>query len=233
MLFKIEDIGNSFNEEQKEAIQAINGYVFNSAPPGSGKTFVLENRILWMATEHQIPTKNILAITFTNEAANEMKERIGDRLKEFNIENEVTASTFHSFAFKMLRKYASGNINGKFILLDEEDKNKILSSIIKHNNLDEGNRGLNRSLVREYGTMISKFKSKGLTIEKAINKLKERKEQIENYKKDNSLLAIDGLNLLDLKEMVIIQNEQIKEVTIYQTYENFKKNYKNGDGKNV
>ena len=82
----------------------------------SGKTFVLENRILWMATEHQIPTKNILAITFTNEAANEMKERIGDRLKEFNIENEV-ASTFHSFAFKMLRKYASGNINGKFILL--------------------------------------------------------------------------------------------------------------------
>lgn len=233
MLFKIEDLGDSFNKEQKEAIQAINGYVFNSAPPGSGKTFVLENRILWMATEHQIPTKNILAITFTNEAANEMKERISDRLKKFNIENEVTACTFHSFAFKMLKKYATGNITSRFILLDEDDKNKILSSIIKYNKLDEGNRGINRSLVREYGTMISKFKSKGLTIEKAIQQLKDRKQQIENYKKDNSLLELDGLNLLDLKEMIILQNEQIKEVTIYQSYEKFKKTYKNNDGKNT
>lgn len=226
MLFKIEDIGDSFNEEQKKAIQEINGYVFNSAPPGSGKTFVLENRILWMATEHQIPTRKILAITFTNEAANEMKERISNRLKKFNIENEVTACTFHSFAFKTIRIYGKNN----FILLDEDDKNKIISAMIKYNKLDEGNRGINRSLTREYGTLISKFKSKGITVDMAIKTLQERKKEIETFKSDLSLLEKNDMTEIDLKEMILIQNEELKDVEIYRTYENYKNSYQNSKG---
>lgn len=226
MLFKIEDIGDSFNEEQKKAIQEINGYVFNSAPPGSGKTFVLENRILWMATEHQIPTRKILAITFTNEAANEMKERISNRLKKFNIENEVTACTFHSFAFKTIRVYGKNN----FILLDEDDKNKIISAMIKYNKLDEGNRGINRSLTREYGTLISKFKSKGITVDMAIKTLRERKEEIETFKNDLSLLEKNDMTEIDLKEMILIQNEELKDVEIYRAYENYKNSYQNSKG---
>ena len=225
MLANIEDINNNFNKEQIEAVESINGYVFNSAPPGSGKTFVLENRILWMAVEHQIPTKNILAITFTNEAANEMKTRISERLKEFDIENNVTATTFHSFAYKIIKNFGKGSVARYFTLIDDTDKNKIISQMIKDKNLDEGNKELNRNLIKQYSDLISAFKSKGLTPKMLFDILKEQKERIDKYSEDKELLEKEGLNKLDLQDMIEMQNLKVMEYEVYRTYEQYKLNF--------
>ena len=225
MLANINDINKGFNEEQIEAVKSINGYVFNSAPPGSGKTFVLENRILWMAIEHQIPTKNILAITFTNEAANEMRTRISDRLKEFDIENNVTATTFHSFAYKMIKNFGKGTIAKYFTLIDDTDKYKIISQMIKDKKLDQGNKELNRNLIKQYADLISFYKSKGLTPKMLFDSLKENKEKIDKYCDDKELLEKNGLNKMDLQEMIEIQNMKVEEYDIYRTYEEYKLNF--------
>ena len=224
MLANIEDISTNFNKEQIEAIKSINGYVFNSAPPGSGKTFVLENRILWMAIEHQIPTKNILAITFTNEAANEMKNRITERLHSFNIENNVTATTFHSFAFHVIRNFGTYE-NKFFTLIDDADKHKIISQMLKDKKLDEGNKELNAKLTKEYSNMISGFKSNGYTLKELFESLKANKEELDLYANDKDLAESKGYTKLDIQELIEIQNYKVKEYEIYQLYEESKKAY--------
>ena len=225
MLADIKDINKGFNEEQIEAVKSINGYVFNSAPPGSGKTFVLENRILWMAVEHQIPTRNILAITFTNEAASEMRTRISDRLKEFDIENNVTATTFHSFAYKMIRNFGKGTVARYFTLIDDTDKHKIIGQMIKDKKLDEGSKELNRSLIKQYSELISSYKSKGFTPKLLFDELKKEKEKIDNFLADKELAEKEGFSKLDIQEMIEIQNIKVSEYDIYRTYEQYKLSY--------
>ena len=222
MLINIDEINKGLNKEQIEAVKEINGYVFNSAPPGSGKTFVLENRILWMATEHQIPTKNILAITFTNEAALEMRNRISERLKEFNIQNDVTATTFHSFAFKMIRNFGKGEVSKYFTLIDETDKHKIISQLLKgKENITNKN---STNLVKEYSNMISSYKSRGMTLGKLYNELKDNKERLDKYE-DKELLKKDGLSQEDYEEQKLMQNYKVEEYQFYREYEMYKSSY--------
>ena len=225
MLASINDINKGFNKEQIEAVKEINGYIFNSAPPGSGKTFVLENRILWMAVEHQIPTRNILALTFTNEAAKEMRDRISDRLEEFNIENNVTALTFHSFAHKIIRTFGNSIIPRYFTLLDDTDRLKIISSIIKKQNKDDDNTEMNRNLTKEYSEIISSFKSKGITVNELFKKLKESKEQLDKYEQDNNLLIEDGYELEDLNSLRMEHNIKVDKYSVYREYEVAKKEF--------
>lgn len=232
MLANIDEINKNFNKEQIEAVKSINGYIFNSAPPGSGKTFVLENRILWIAIEHQVPTRNILAITFTNEAASEMRTRISDRLKEFNIENNVTATTFHSFAYKIIRNFGKGKVARYFTLIDDSDKNKIIAQMVKDKKLDEGNKELNRNLVKQYTEIISSFKSKGLTPKMVFDDLKKSKEKIDKYTSNKELIEKDGLNKFDIQDMIEIQNIKVDDYEIYRSYEQYKLDYSK-DGKGV
>lgn len=225
MLVDIKDVNDNLNKEQIEAIESINGYVFNSAPPGSGKTYVLENRILWMAVEHQIPTKNILAITFTNEAANEMRDRISKRLSDFNIENNVTALTFHSFAFKIIRNFGKGAISKYFTLIDENDKHKIISQMIKDSKIDEGNRALNTSLTKDYSNLISSYKSRGVTLKQAVEDIKSNQEKLIKYKNDKELMEKDGLTEIEILDAWELTKVQVENVKIYQKYEEYKAAY--------
>ena len=87
---------SGLNERQLEAVKSTEGPVMVMAGAGSGKTKVLTTRISYLISDLGIPKENILAVTFTNKAANEMKERIGNIL---NINTKsMWVSTFHSFA---------------------------------------------------------------------------------------------------------------------------------------
>ena len=123
------------NEQQLAAVKAVDGPVIVFAGAGSGKTHTLTTRIAYMIAMHHISPYNILAITFTNKAANEMRERISNYL-DIN-PNAITICTFHSLCARILRKEISilGYTNS-FTIIDEEDQVKVITDILKERNDD-------------------------------------------------------------------------------------------------
>ncbi len=122
------DFYNLLNERQYEAVTSSEQHLRIVAGAGSGKTRVLTYRIAYLIDELKIKPWNILAITFTNKVAAEMKKRITDMIPE--VSNSLTIKTFHSFAAYFLRKEIKVlNFPTNFTILDEEDQTKLIKDI--------------------------------------------------------------------------------------------------------
>ena len=124
IIWVLNDILNQLNPRQQEAVKHNEGPLLILAGAGSGKTRVLTCRIAYLIGERKVKPENILAITFTNKAATEMKERIRKLLtnSQFPITNQPYAGTFHSFCARILRK--DGQVLGilpNFIIFDDTD----------------------------------------------------------------------------------------------------------------
>ncbi len=163
----------SLNEVQRKAVTDINGPVMVIAGPGSGKTRVLTYRIAYLI-EQGVPPQQILALTFTNKAAREMKERIqavvgskGDR---------VWAGTFHSIFARILRvEAAKVDFPTAFTIYDRDDSKSLVGDIVKEMRLDPKQYNANGVLAR-----ISSAKSNLITP--------------ELYAKDEDLVQYDRMN---------------------------------------
>ena len=126
---------SNLNLFQKEAVESIGGPVLIIAGPGSGKTRVITSRIAHLVKECEVAPHRIGALTFTNKAANEMKERLLPLLGE-DAKN-ITAGTFHSFCASILRR--DGPVLGldrNFIIFDDDDQMKIVKDCMKEHNID-------------------------------------------------------------------------------------------------
>lgn len=122
------ELVSSLNERQLEAVEANSQYTRVIAGAGSGKTRVLTYRIAYLISECRVKPWKILAITFTNKVANEMKNRVVQIVPE--CERDLTIKTFHSFAAYFLRQEISViNYPSNFTILDEEDQLKIIKDI--------------------------------------------------------------------------------------------------------
>lgn len=154
------------NEEQKQAASIVDGSALVLAGAGSGKTKTLTSRIAYLVKECNISPRSILAVTFTNKAAREMKKRVVDLI---GFEGEqVTVSTFHSFAVRYLRSFGDfGPYTSNFNIYDGDDQKKLISNMIK----DEGVNG--------YGMTNTK-------IAKRIARLKEEGISVEDYENNAS-----------------------------------------------
>ncbi|NPA54389.1 MAG: UvrD-helicase domain-containing protein [Aquificae bacterium] len=132
----MEDILQGLNEEQKQAVTYFSSPLLVLAGAGSGKTRVITHKIMFLVNNLGIPSNRILAITFTNKAAQEMKERVQQAL---GIEEEPQwISTFHSLSAKILRIEAEHlGYNRDFIIYDEEDSKKVIKDVIKELELSE------------------------------------------------------------------------------------------------
>lgn len=131
------DLLKGLNESQVKAVTATEGPVMVMAGAGSGKTKVLTTRIAYLISCLGIPLSNILAVTFTNKAANEMKERIEAML---SIDTKyMWVSTFHSFCARLLRMEIDylPPFNKSFVIIDDDDSNKIVRDIMKEEMLDD------------------------------------------------------------------------------------------------
>ena len=132
------DLLSGLNKEQKEAVVHVDGPLLILAGAGSGKTRVLTHRIAYLIGEKDIYPGNILAITFTNKAAREMRDRI-DRLVGAGSDN-IWVSTFHSTCVRILRRDIEKiDYDRSFVIFDYSDQQTVVKDCIKELNLNEKN----------------------------------------------------------------------------------------------
>jgi DNA helicase-2/ATP-dependent DNA helicase PcrA len=127
---------DSLNDFQRAAVSAPEQNMLVLAGAGSGKTRVLTHRIAWLMQVENIPTYGILAVTFTNKAAKEMRGRITD-ICPFQI-GGMWIGTFHGIAHRLLRlHYQEANLPEQFQIIDSDDQQKMVKRLIKTLNLDD------------------------------------------------------------------------------------------------
>ena len=128
-------IYDTLNKEQKEAVQHTEGPLLLLAGAGSGKTRVLTHRIAYLVDEMGVKPWNILAITFTNKAAGEMRERV-DKLVEGGAD-QVWVSTFHSACVRILRRHIDRiGFDNNFTIYDGDDQKTVMKGVIRYLDLD-------------------------------------------------------------------------------------------------
>ncbi|WP_026498103.1 ATP-dependent helicase [Butyrivibrio sp. WCD2001] len=128
-------IYDTLNSEQKKAVLQTDGPVLILAGAGSGKTRVLTHRIAYLIDECGVNPWNILAITFTNKAAGEMRERV-DKIVGFGAES-IWVATFHSTCVRILRRYADRiGYSNNFTIYDTDDSKSVLKDICKRYQLE-------------------------------------------------------------------------------------------------
>jgi len=163
---------NSLNNAQKKAVLHLDGPLLIVAGAGSGKTRVLTSRIAHIIEQKKAFPNQILAVTFTNKAAQEMQNRVSTLLKKSST-GMPWLGTFHSISAKLLRKHASAvNLNSNFTIIDQDDQVRLIKNICKDENID-----VKKISPKYILAVIDKWKNKGFYPEKVILKQKDVIEQ--------------------------------------------------------
>ncbi len=153
------DLLTSLNPQQAEAVQATDGPLLILAGAGSGKTRVITVRMAYLIAEKQVEPRSILAVTFTNKAAGEMRSRVQELLKGQRLQSAPLIATFHSLCVRILRQDIEKLEEGytkSFTIYDTDDTQKVVKSCIKDLGFDE--KQLATRLVRN---VISSAKNRG------------------------------------------------------------------------
>jgi DNA helicase-2/ATP-dependent DNA helicase PcrA len=197
------------NEVQKNATTDTEGAVLVFAGAGSGKTRVLTHRVAYLVEEKKVSPYNILAITFTNKATNEMKERLTQMLGS----SDVWVSTFHSFCTQVLFRHADRlGYTSAFSIFDDTATKRILQKILREKHLDEDKDK------DKYKYHISKAKNGGMNSSQYFDFIRGTKDAMlicEVYDRYESLLkennAMDFDDLLVKCLLLFNENEDILE----------------------
>ncbi|MDD4204581.1 MAG: UvrD-helicase domain-containing protein, partial [Candidatus Delongbacteria bacterium] len=147
-------MNEELNEKQKEAAETTDGPLLIIAGAGSGKTRTLVERIVNIIRKKKASPHEILAVTFTNKAAGELRERIIGAVGEDG--RSVIAGTFHSICARILRKHSELlGYNGNFVIYDSDDSEKLIKAMAKKNGLSS-----TAYPVKKISSIISKLKNK-------------------------------------------------------------------------
>ncbi|MFH1662132.1 MAG: 3'-5' exonuclease [Candidatus Falkowbacteria bacterium] len=193
-----------FNEQQKEIINSVKGAYLVSAPVGTGKTTVLTERV-FKALEQGIKPEEILCLTFTNRAAEEMRERIKKRINKKEEFDKITIKTFHGFCAYFIKTEAKEiGINSDFCIFDDDDQVETMKEILKDYphiiDQDKNIRGQILKLVDElYKYRLNKVEREIGCDVLEIKLDKDLEEINEKY-----LDALKYQNALDFNELVIL-----------------------------
>lgn len=213
----MENILENLNKEQKDAVQTTKGPLLILAGAGSGKTKVLTSRIAYLI-QNGVRPRNILAVTFTNKAAKEMKVRIGNILGD-NVVKYMWIGTFHSICGRILREnienysFQSGKkLDKNFTIYDDTDTNAVIKQAIKKLNIDD--KVYQPKLVK---AVISNAKNKmqdAYTFATFARDFKSQKiaqifEEYENTLNNNNAIDFDDMLMLTVK--LLEQNAQVRK----------------------
>ncbi|MEJ2020058.1 MAG: UvrD-helicase domain-containing protein, partial [Maritimibacter sp.] len=152
---------DGLNPAQREAVEALDGPVLMLAGAGTGKTKALTTRIAHLLNTGHARTNEILAVTFTNKAAREMKVRVATLLGQ-PVEGMPWLGTFHAICVKLLRRHAElVGLKSNFTILDTDDQIRLMKQLILAENIDE-----KRWPARQLAGIIDGWKNRALTPEK-------------------------------------------------------------------
>ena len=147
---------DALNPEQREAVETLDGPLLVLAGAGTGKTRVLTTRIAHILSQGRAWPSQILAVTFTNKAAREMKNRVGELIGGA-VEGMPWLGTFHAIGVKIMRRHAElVDLKPSFTVLDTDDQIRLLKQLLEAENIDE-----KRWPARLLAAMIDGWKNRG------------------------------------------------------------------------
>ena len=221
------------NDRQIEAIKALDGPMLVLAGAGSGKTKVLTTKVAYLLEERDVSPKNILAITFTNKAAKEMKDRIFSLIgREAFL---IQISTFHSFGLKILKEnYDLLGYESNFTILDASDSETVIKKIMKDYDIDSTKynyRAIKSSISSNKNEMVGVEEFKKFVYNDYDEVVLKVYEEYEKELKRSNAIDFDDLLILPLKlfnehkEVMEKYQEQYKYVFIDEYQDTNKPQY--------
>ncbi len=208
----INNLLDELNDQQRQAVLYNDGPLLILAGAGSGKTKTLTHKIAYILNQKNIDQKNILAVTFTNKAATEMRQRISFLLNQNSINRSFMPymGTFHGIGVKILRQdgYLIG-YDKNFIIFDESDRLSLVKRLLKQKQIDD--KSFKPSAIT---TLISNLKNDPAFFEeKSLSKIEELTQEIlpdyERSLKEAGALDFDDL-ILKLVDL-LVQNDSIRD----------------------
>ena len=208
----MQDILKGLNDKQYEAVVNTEGPCLVIAGAGSGKTKVLTHKIAYLIGEKQVKPWNILAITFTNKAANEMKERIGNLVGD--VAADIWMGTFHSICVRILRRFIDRiGFDSSFIIFDTSDQRTLIKACIKSIGLDD-KMFTDRSVLSEISNAKNEMLEPDQYIVRANGDFRKEKialvyEMYQKRLKENN--AIDFDDIINYTIKILMENPDILE----------------------
>ena len=208
----MQDILKGLNDKQYEAVLNTEGPCLVIAGAGSGKTKVLTHKIAYLIGEKQVKPWNILAITFTNKAANEMKERIGNLVGD--VAADIWMGTFHSICVRILRRFIDRiGFDSSFIIFDTSDQRTLIKACIKSIGLDD-KMFTDRSVLSEISNAKNEMLEPDQYTVRANGDFRKEKialvyEMYQKRLKENN--AIDFDDIINYTIKILMENPDILE----------------------
>ena len=196
------DLLSALNKEQKEAVLHVDGPLLVLAGAGSGKTRVLTHRIAHLISEENVHPASILAITFTNKAAREMRERIDTLVGQFS--DYIWVSTFHSMCARILRRDIEKiGYGSNFVIFDYSDQQSVVKECLKELNINDKNFPP-KSMLSEIGRakdelITPEMFTKMYQTDFRMSKVAKIYELYQKKLKNNNALDFDDIIMLTIK----------------------------------
>ena len=187
----------TLNDRQKEAVNITDGPLLVLAGAGSGKTKVLTTKVAKLIIDNKIDPSNILAITFTNKAAKEMKQRILSMVGDIGYKIQI--STFHSFGLNILKKhYDKLKLSKNFTILDSDDSSILIKNILKDMNSDENYKAIKNIISNNKNALIDSYEYERFVSNDFEELVLEVYRKYENRLIKNNSVDFDDLLMLPI-----------------------------------
>ncbi|WP_349402038.1 ATP-dependent DNA helicase UvrD [Candidatus Phytoplasma solani] len=226
MSSKIDTWLKKLNKYQIEAVISKELVTYLLAGAGTGKTTTLTTKIAYLIAKQKVLSKNILALTFTNKSANQMKEKVLEMVGEQS--KRVTILTFHALGNQILRKFIDllpFNYNKNFIILDSKDCNRIIKIVLKEINIDAKILDVNQ--LRQQISNLKRKDNLQEDIESFLNKTRQNehnvlasKSSLVNKIKIQYQKHLQKNNLIDFDDLILYTYQLLKEqLSVKQFYQ--------------
>jgi len=199
------DFLKGLNPQQREAVAHTEGPLLILAGAGSGKTRVITHRIAHIITSRHVPPSAVLAVTFTNKAANEMRERVAALLDGVPLDSAPNVSTFHSFCVRLLRRDGDPlarvrpGFTRRFTIYDDDDQLSLIKAAYRALGLDEKDFLQYRAVLSRISAAKNRKETPQDLYKNAVNQESERVAAVfEEYEK-----ALRNANALDFDDLLL------------------------------
>ena len=193
------------NERQEEAVKYVSGPLLVLAGAGSGKTSVITQKIAYLIRECGLKGRNIVAVTFTNKAAREMKERVG-KLVEGPAARGLIVSTFHNLGMNIIRKeYKTLGFKPGFSIFDQQDARALLAELM-HKHLSDGEDSVN--MIQH---SISNWKNDLVLPQQALDRARNEEEMLAARVYVSYMRTLRAFNAVDFDDLILLPVQLFRE----------------------